>query len=339
MPLHPGMHSQEGRIDARLASLPAIARKKYSALVALVEDTAALTRTALAREKAIEEALYEAQRRRSYVTEAEPERAKYLTAEVEELVAEAQRLNADRMRRESVRGNTEQILSQLKYNFLAAEGHFFPQVRPYTGAPAHPRDGENLADAILRVRHDISRVQGELTRVRKAPLTPDEARAALITEVNRLASIGKPTLQIDDAGKIAIHFPDQQMYGTPGTALAAPSGSASAMLCWLFGDKIIAHATANLDQIEGSISTADRKRTLAELESELFQAECDEESLVAQAQDAGLEAHRRPYASGLALLGLEVVPPLIEPAPTPTRRRLNGNTREDNNDAAQAAAE
>jgi hypothetical protein len=335
----PSIHTVEGRAEARLLSLPAVARRKFAALKAQAEDTGALTKVALERERIVQDGIYEAQRRRSYVDpQAEPERAAYLNAEVQELETELARLNADRMRRESVRNNAMQILSQLRYAFLAAEDFAFPAVRPYTGAPAHPRDGEDLAAALLRVRRDISRVQGELTRTKQAPLTPDEARAALITEINRLAAIGKPTLQIDDAGKIAIRFCDQQMFGAPGSALVAPSGSASAMLCWLFGDKIIQHATANLDQIEGSISTADRKRKLGELEAELFQLETDEESLVSQAQDAGAEVHRRIYASGLALLGLEVVPPFIEPtAPTPTQRRLNGNTREDNNDAAQAA--
>jgi hypothetical protein len=77
---------------------------------------------------------------------------------------------------------------------------------------------------------------------------------------------------------------------------------------------------------------------LAELAVELAQLETDEESLITQALDAGMEAHRRVHASGFALLGLEVVPPFIEPAPTPARRRLNGNRNEDN-DAAQQAAE
>jgi hypothetical protein len=173
---------------------------------------------------------------------------------------------------------------------------------------AHPREGEDLAAVITRVRRDISRAQAELTRVKTAPPTPAEAKSAVRAEIERLALLGKPSLQIN-GNKIAIHFLDQQMHAAPGQAFVAPSGSASAMLCWLFGDQIIKHATANLDQIEGGISTADRKRKVAELEAELFQLETDEESLVAQALDAGMEAHRRVHASGFALLGLEVVPP------------------------------
>jgi hypothetical protein len=332
------LHTQEGRVNIRLDMLPPVARRKFQALRALAEDNAALTKTAMAREKAIEDAVYDAQRRRSLCNpQDEPERAKHLNAEVEDVQAELGRLNAARTRRESVRANTEQILAQLKYNFLSAEDFAFPQVRAYSGPPAHPRDGEDLTAAITRVRRDISRVQGELTRVKQAPLTPDEAKDQVIAEINRLAQQGKPQLRID-AGKITIWFPDQQLHAAPGTALVAPSGSASAMLCWLFTDKIIQHATANLDQIEGGLSTSDRKRQQAELEAELFQLETDEESLITQALDAGMEAHRRTYASGFALLGLEVVPPLMEAAPTPQqRRKLNGN--QNNEEAAHQAAE
>ena len=230
-------------------------------------------------------------------------------AEVEDLQAEAARLNAARMRRESVRANTEQILAQLKYNFLAAEDFSFPHVRAYAGPPAHPRDGEDLTAAIVRVRAAIVACKTELTRIKQAPPCVDEARASIVAEVNRLANLGKPQLRVTDGGTITIHFLDQQQYAAPGSALAAPSGSASAMLCWLFGDKIIAHATANLDQLEGGLSAADRKRQTADLEAELFRLETDEESLVQQALDAGMEAHRRTHASPFALLGLEIVPP------------------------------
>jgi hypothetical protein len=331
------MHTVEGRAELRLLNLPPIAKRKFGALKALVEDSEALTRVALSREKTIEDAVFDAQRRRSLCNPTdEPERAKHLTIEVEELQAEAQRLNADRMKRESIRGNATQILSQLRFNFLAAEDYLFPTTRPYSGPPAHPRDGESLADAITRIRRDISNTQAELTRVKRAPPSADEAKAVIIAEINRLAALGKPQLSITDDGKIKIWFPDQQLHAVPGSALVAPSGSASAMMCWLFADKIIQHATVNLDQIVGGISTPDRKRSIAELEAELFQLETDEESLVSQALDAGMEAHRRAHASGFALLGLEVVPPFMEAAPPPQRRRLNGN-REDNDPAQQAA--
>jgi hypothetical protein len=334
---HYSLQTQEGRINIRLDSLPPAARRKFQALKALVEDTAALTRVAMGREKAIEDALYDAQRRRSYVDpQVEPERATHLSAEVEELQAELQRLNSDRMKRESVRANTEQILSQIKFNFLAAEDFAFPQVRAYTGPPAHPRDGESLADAIVLVRRDITRAQGELVRVKQAPPSVEEAKAAVIAEIRRLASVGKPQLRIADGGKISIWFPDQQLHAAPGSALVAPSGSASAMLCWLFTEQIIENATANLHQMEGGISASDRKRKIAELTEQLSQLETDEESLITQALDAGMEAHRRVHASGFALLGLEVVATVVAtaPEPTPIRRRMTNGGGED---AAQAA--
>jgi hypothetical protein len=74
-------------------------------------------------------------------------------------------------------------------------------------------------------------------------------------------------------------------------------------------EQIIENATANPDRMEGGIGAANRKRRIAELEAELFELETDEKSLITQAFDAGMEAHRRVHASGFALLGLEVVKP------------------------------
>jgi hypothetical protein len=216
---HYSLHTQEGRINIRLDSLPPVARRKFAALQALAEDNAALTKVALAREKGIEDALYDAQRRRSICNpNDEPERAAHLSREAADVQAELDRLHAARMRRESVRSNTEQIVAQLKFNFLAAEDYMFPQVRAYDGPPAHPRDGEDLKAAVTRIRGEISRVQAELTRVKQAPLTPDEAKATVIAEINRLAALGKPQLSITDGGNIKVWFPDQQMHSVPGQA-------------------------------------------------------------------------------------------------------------------------
>ena len=48
------LHSQEGRINIRLAALPAVAADKFKALQILDEDTTALTRVKLRRDKPIE---------------------------------------------------------------------------------------------------------------------------------------------------------------------------------------------------------------------------------------------------------------------------------------------
>jgi hypothetical protein len=302
----PSFHTPEGRIAAWLLQLPPAARRKYEALRAQVTDGAALTRAAMDREKLAEDVVNDVSRRLRYVDASiEPERVRALGSELEDARAAFAAANAERTRRAGVRANAEQVLVQLNYNFLAADSIGGPYgVRAYSGPPAAPRNGESLSDAVLRIRREVVTAQSELAAVRRAPPAADEARAAIVAEINRLAGIGTPQLSIAN-GKATLWFPDQQQHAAPGSALAAPSGSASALLCWLFRDQIVELCTARLEQVAGGITAADRAARIAELERQLFQLEHDEEQLIEAAVAAGLEVHRRPHASPYALLGIE----------------------------------
>jgi hypothetical protein len=111
-------------------------------------------------------------------------------------------------------------------------------------------------------------------------------------------------------GEVKVFWPDAPSIVASGSAIGAPAGSASALLAALYPDALLEALTANLDQIRGGISAADRAAKISELSTKILELEHTEESLVAQALAAGLEVHRRPTANGLALLGLalEVVP-------------------------------
>src|SRR5262245_54667907 len=98
--LHPNINSQEGRIDASLMALPPIARKKYSALIALMQDSGALVKTTMGREQELESALYDLQRRRSVLSQqVEGDKLHAFTAEIDELQRELQGLVDERSRR------------------------------------------------------------------------------------------------------------------------------------------------------------------------------------------------------------------------------------------------
>jgi len=298
----PSFHTPEGRIAGWLFQLPPAARRKYEALRAQVTDGTALTRAAMDREKLAEDHVADVTRRLRYV---DPERARALGTELADAHAAYEAANTERTRRAGVRANAEQVLSQLNYQFLAGDSIGGPYgVRAYSGPPAAPRDGESLSDAVLRVRRDIVTAQSELARVRAAPPTADEARAAIVAEVERLAVRGTPQLSLAN-GKVTLWFPDQQQHAAPGSALAAPAGSASALLCWLFRDQIVELCTARLEEVAGGITAADRAQRIAELEQQLSQFEHDEEQLIELALAAGVEVHRRPHASPYALLGIE----------------------------------
>jgi hypothetical protein len=307
--MSPSPFTQEGRIEISLSLLPPIARKKFRALEALASDEGALTKAALARVNSAETRLFEIQRSaRRLDPRVDGELIEERGREHEEVRDELDRAQDALNKRNGIRGNAEQIVSQLKYNFLAAENCQGPWgCRAYAGPPAKPREGESLVDAILRTRGEISQVQGYLIGVKSVPPTADEIKAAVVAEVNKLAKEGTPTFSFD-GGKVKINWPDVQLYGPPNQGLAAPSGSASKEFCWLFPDKVIAKLSAEAEARGGDLSAAERRERIAQLEVRLAELEHEDESLVEQAIAAGVEVHRRTAASAYALLGIELNP-------------------------------
>jgi hypothetical protein len=203
------------------------------------------------------------------------------------------------------RANAEQTLAQLNSAIpLLVERGGGGALRPVT-VTAQPREGEDLKAAILRVRSQINNNNSEITRLRTAPCTADEIRAAAIPKVEQMAAQGAPHIASAN-GTVEIRFPDEPQFADPGAVMSAPSGSASKMLAWLFPEQMLARMTDGLDDVVGGVSKAEREARSTELNAEVRELEHEEEALVCMALEAGLDVHRRPTASPLALLGLEV---------------------------------
>jgi hypothetical protein len=288
--------------------LPYTAQAKYRALAALADDSAALTRAVMERSKRLEEQLYHCEMRlgRLDPRSGEADTINKLQLDRDALRIEVNTVEQRRSLLNARRSNCEQVLSQLQAAIpLLVERGGGGALRPVT-ITAQPREGEDLKAAILRVRSTISNANTEITRLRTAPCTADEIRAAAIAKVEQMAAQGAPHIG-SDSGTVEIRFPDEPQFADPGTVMAAPSGSASKLLAWLFPDQMLARLTASLDDgVPGGVSKEEREARIAELAAEVRELEHAEESLVVQALDAGLDVHRRPTASPFALLGLEV---------------------------------
>jgi hypothetical protein len=276
------------------------ARRKYDDLKALLADAEAMQRALMERITVKEERLANLVRQRSYAVDADE--IERLGAELTAAHADLDKLDRERTRRNNVRANTEQTVSRLN-NFI---GELFSGASDITRPPwpdvvPGPAEGESVTDAILRTRHEISTAQGEATRVRVAPLPADEVRAALVAEVDRKAGDGAPRVSVD-AGRVTVHWPDEQRYAAPGQAFSAPSGSASNLECWRDRDAMIAQLTAGLTDLRGAIPAAERPRLIREAEARILALEISEERLVMAALDTGLEVHRRIDASPWAIL-------------------------------------
>jgi hypothetical protein len=295
-----------------LQRLPPHARRKWHGLIAAVDDTEALLRLSFERQKALQERRDAIAYRLSYLDRAsEHEAIADAKAEIEIIESDLMKLADERAKREGVKANCDQVLSSLRA-FIMTTGFDLPgadgrQMLP-VAVQAKPNEGETLADAIIRVRSEIGMAKSELQRVRSAPPSRDEIEDALRREVQTLITRGTPSVNID-GGKITTFWPDRPVLGgAKNEAVAAPAGSASALIAAMFPDVVYKMLTQGLDQLEGGISADERARRTAEIERQVLLLEHEEESLVTQALAAGLEVHRRPSASGWALLAIAPPP-------------------------------
>jgi hypothetical protein len=242
---------------------------------------------------------------------------KKLDADLAAAAAKLDRLERERARRNSVAANVQQTVSRIDSFVLAwfsgASGVAPP---PRVTVVPRRRAGESVADAVVRLRDEIGRVRAELAHVRAAPLPAKEVKAAIAAGVDRMAREGAPRVRVD-GGRVELVWPDVQPFAAPNQALAAPSGSASKLMCWLHRDRIVAELTAEFPAKDapGAIPAGDRPGRIRALEEKLFALEVEEEFFVAQAIADGLEAHRRPDASPFAILGWGLQPqPVAEAA-------------------------
>jgi hypothetical protein len=303
-------HDPESRPLAYLDLLPPVARKKYRRLEQSIVDAGALQRAIMARNTSLEDRYYSAAQRAKFIDrKREPDRLAEIERELRELSDEREQARVELNRRNGMRANAEQILSRLR-GYLASDALFRDAlygVRAYSGAAARPNNGEALSDEITRVRLAISRTQGELAQVRNAPPALAEVTAQVTAQINQWAWEGNPKITFN-GDTVNLHWPDEQKYALPGSALAAPSGGASKLLVWALREQILARLLAGAEAATaGGIPADERARRVAQLQADLRQHEYDEEALVAQALEQGVEVYRRVDAHPFALLGIEAI--------------------------------
>src|SRR5262249_12620535 len=226
-----------------------------------------------------------------------------LDAELARVRADLDKLERERSKRNSVRANTEQVISRIN-NFVGELFSGASDINPPQWPDAVPGayESESVGDAILRLRSEISVARSELQRIKSAPLPTAEIKAQIEAEADRMAAAGTPRITGGRAGKGGIDGWDVQAFAAPAQARSAPSGSASQLACWWDRDAMIERLTAGIVDVPGSIPAAERPQRIRESEAHIFALEVAEERLVVAGLDAGLEVHRRPDASPWAVL-------------------------------------
>jgi hypothetical protein len=288
-----------------LSKLPPVARAKYQKLVSMSADAEALIMASIARTKPLEVALNDAIARLNYTdAKADPDGAKAIEQEIEELRAQYERLDRERATRQATKQNVEQTLSTLRDVFILGGKLTFPVHAVHVTAAL--REDEDLKAAILRTRNEISAAQSELRALRNAAGTLEELGVQVLREVERKAARGRPRVNTSGS-KLTISWPDVIALGPRDTVLGAPQGAASDQLCWLFQEQVAKQLVTDLIAAlpeGGGISEAERTARIGEIEAAIARLENEEEALIEQALAAGIEVHRRIGASPWALLGI-----------------------------------
>ena len=274
-----------------IARLNPSARSRFEDLRASVTDAKALQTTSQERIAATQEEYMRLQRRyaRAVVPGGDGDEAKRLGAELAALGDKLERLERERAKRNSVAANTQRVIARLESFIEAWVGSIPSAIRePPRGVTVTPQlhDGESVSDAVTRLRNEIGKVRAELAMVRDAPLPSAEVKAALVECIDRMAMEGRPRISIEGT-RATVHWPDMVEFSVPGQgALAAPSGGASKLMCWLHRDEIIDRFTADIPaDIPGAIPTAERPERIRELEAKLFALEVSEEFFVGYAEE------------------------------------------------------
>lgn len=168
---------------------------------------------------------------------------------------------------------------------------------------AKPRRGLTALETVQTLREELNKLQGDLRRLQAAPATAAELRASAAEIVQRLAERGRPKLSAERCALSVTWRPDSSWQAGNG-ALAHIE-----FMAWLDPAALTARLHAEVDAMPISadaISAADKAPRIAELEAQIFDLSCQEESLISQAASAGQFIARRPRASPLAVLGVQL---------------------------------
>jgi hypothetical protein len=162
--------------------------------------------------------------------------------------------------------------------------------------------GETMPDALARIRDQITGIKSHRQAVASAALPKSAMKAAAKRYVDEMAARGRPRVTGDGSGFKAT-FGDTRSFVPQGVRAAAE------LLCWMDGPAVLKRLEAEIDALPTPANAMDpdeRESRLADLTADLERLERDEESLIEQAADDGIEVLRRAEANPAAVLGVRI---------------------------------
>ena len=179
------------------------------------------------------------------------------------------------------------------------------------GARAETRNGEDLSDAVERIRGEIAALESAAKEARRAPIPKDEAKRIARLQIEELARVGIPSVTqlVNRGGKIG--FPTEQIHGASVNSSITRGVDALALVAWLGKDALLKKIETEIDEnaVDGAMSAEEKKFSLMRIADDTLRLEREEESLIEQGEAKGVEIARRRTADPRAVLGLSSAMP------------------------------
>lgn len=207
-----------------------------------------------------------------------------------------------------------------------------------TPPPALPK-GRSFTEAVGEARERVEQIRADIHQAEAAPLPSAIVKERARAEIAALAARGAPGVAaMVDYGE-RIRWPEAPVRMVGEVVVRGDAPDVLGLLAWLFKDQLAERLDELVDEASddtSALSPADRNRRVAELQSELLEAERLEVALIDAAAEAGIPISYRRDVAPQALLAVSIGPEAQEvpapPAPSGFRRLLPGRGK------AQSAA-
>lgn len=186
-------------------------------------------------------------------------------------------------------------------------------IAPMPDVEVKTRKGENVADAVERVRRRVRELKADLVRAERAPIFAAEAKERARAYVEDIARLAKPDVFGLVEGRGDIRWP--MLASASTNALMSPSGfilevpgrihDGLALTALLHRDALLAVLDREIDAVAddaNALTDADRARLTAQAVRDILATEREEEGLIALAETEGREITRRGDVDPRAVL-------------------------------------
>lgn len=203
-------------------------------------------------------------------------------------------------------GTTASLVASLE-SFLRARPAMIFKIAP--AEPPPRRKGETLPDAIENRRRRLRELAADREAVMRAPLPSTLSKQTARAQLAELAQRGRPDVfGLIEFGR-PIEWPripvTSAMQDLPQIIRETVDGAA--LMCWALGPALVEAIEREIDLQSDdahALTTADRRKRLAEIDDDRLAVEREEEALIEMAEAEGLQIFRRSNADPRAVLGI-----------------------------------